>query len=280
MPTIANTRQFEEWNGTDGRHWAEYHERYDRMAGQYNAPLLAAAALGEHDQVLDVGCGTGHTTRLAARAANRGRAVGLDLSAPMLERARRTAAAEGIANAAFEQGDAQVHPLGSARFDTVISRAGVMFFADPVAAFTNIATATKPGGRLAFVCHREPGEDVQAVFAAVAEHLPMPDPAEQAPGVADFADPDQVRAVLTASGFASVSATGFEVLSPIGRDAGDATDFLFSAQLRSIAGGAGAADETARQRAHAAVRNILRSFEVDGAVRIPARGWLVTATRS
>ncbi|MBB5906905.1 class I SAM-dependent methyltransferase [Actinoalloteichus hymeniacidonis] len=144
MTSIVNTEQFDIWNGADGRHWAEHHARYDAMADGYDDHLFAAVALGE--QVLDVGCGTGHTTRLAARKARRGQVTGIDLSAPMLATARRIASAEGIINVTFEQGDAQVYPFPAGRFDTVISRAGVMFFADPVAAFTNIATAITPGG--------------------------------------------------------------------------------------------------------------------------------------
>ncbi|MGP3913217.1 class I SAM-dependent methyltransferase [Nonomuraea sp. 10N515B] len=105
--------------------------------------------------MLDVGCGTGQTTRLAARTAPHGHALGVDLSEPMLARARATAIAEGITNLRFEQGDAQVHPFPEGGFDVAISRGGIMFFADPVAAFANIGRALRPSGRLAFVCLRE-----------------------------------------------------------------------------------------------------------------------------
>ncbi|MFD6951328.1 MULTISPECIES: class I SAM-dependent methyltransferase [unclassified Nocardiopsis] len=157
--------------------------------------------------MLDIGCGTGQTTRSAARRAYRGRAVGIDLFEPMLGRARHTAAAESVGNAEFELGDAQVHPFPSGGFDAAISRAGVMFFADSVAAFANIGRALRPGGRLAFVCHRDPSEEVEAVFAALAEYLPAPDSDVSTPGVVDLADPDRIRTVLGQAGFVETTAT-------------------------------------------------------------------------
>ncbi|RDI41780.1 class I SAM-dependent methyltransferase [Nocardia mexicana] len=275
MTHISNTEQFRIWNGADGHHWADHHARYDTMASGYDEHLFEAAALSEHSRVLDIGCGTGQTTRTAARRAHRGHAVGLDLSEPMLARARQIAASEKLTNIGFEQGDAQVHPFTADRFDTVISRAGVMFFADPVAAFTNIATAMKPGGRIVFTCHREPGDTVSEIFAALAEYVPIPEFSDLDPGVTNFADPDQVRDVLTTAGFAAVTATGFECLTILGRDRRDATDFLFTAHLRSLVAGA---DTTALRKAKDAVEATLRPHETD-LVRIPARGWLYSAER-
>ncbi len=108
MPTIANTQQAEAWNGWEGAHWARHRARYNAIVGAFNDSLFRAAAIAPDDRVLDVGCGTGHVTLLAARQACRGHVVGIDLSAPMLARARADAA--GIGNVRFEQGDAQVHP--------------------------------------------------------------------------------------------------------------------------------------------------------------------------
>ncbi|MCK9868515.1 class I SAM-dependent methyltransferase [Nocardiopsis dassonvillei] len=273
MTRNANHEQHRIWNGADGRHWAEHHQRYDAMAAGQTDALLDAAAITDTHRVLDIGCGTGQTTRSAARRARRGYALGVDLSEPMLERARRTAAAEGLGNAEFAQGDAQVHPFPPGGFDAAVSRAGVMFFADPVAAFGNIGRALRSGGRLAFVCHRNPGAEVEAVFAALAEHLPSAQPAQ---GVTDFTDPDHIRTVLDRAGFTETAVTATEVLSTVGTDPDDAADFLLAGQAGAAPGGTDT-DRDAATRARHAVAAALRRFEGGGAVRIPARGWLVTA---
>src|SRR5688572_10172057 len=121
---------------------------YDAELRRYNEHFRAAAGVGPQDRVLDSGCGAGQSTRDAARAAVGGRALGIDVSARMLEIARERAVAEGLANVAFEQGDAQGHPFADNHFDVAISRFGTMFFAEPVPAFTNIARALRPGARL------------------------------------------------------------------------------------------------------------------------------------
>src|SRR4029453_12163969 len=116
--------------------------------GLHNAHLRAAANVQPHDRVLDVGCGTGQTTREAARAAVYGSALGVHLSAPMRERARRLSNDAGLRNVTYVQADAQTHPFPAAHFDMCISRFGTTFFANPVAAFANIGRALRPGARL------------------------------------------------------------------------------------------------------------------------------------
>ncbi len=148
MTHASDTTQNQRWNGPDSRRWADNAAPYDAMATGYTAQLMTAAALHPTDRVLDIGCGTGQTTRLAARRAHAGHATGIDLSAPMLKVATALAAAEALTNTTYIHGDAQRYPLPAAGFDAVISRAGVMFFDDPLAAFTNIAHALRPGGRL------------------------------------------------------------------------------------------------------------------------------------
>jgi len=144
---IVNTAQAEQWNsGEDVAHWINNQARYDRMNKPFTALILDAAALRPGSHVLDVGCGCGGTTLAAAALIAPGQAVGVDISAPMLARAQAGAEAAGLGNAVFERGDAQVHLLGHDRFDAVISRFGIMFFADPVAAFANIRSATRPAG--------------------------------------------------------------------------------------------------------------------------------------
>src|SRR6266545_366761 len=188
----ANTAQSEAWNGDEGQYFVAQRARHERMGQQHTARLLATAAIGPAEVVLDVGCGCGETTNGAARPARSGRALGVDLSAVMLAEARRLAGREGVRNARFEQADAQVHAFPAAGFDVAISGFGVMFFADPHAAFANIAAALRPGGRLAFLCWQEmtANEWLTVPFAAVAAHVTLPElPAADEPGPCSLADP-------------------------------------------------------------------------------------------
>src|SRR5688572_21024309 len=146
---IVNTSQDQAWNGPEGRHWADH---ADDLNGELTGHLVDAAGIGPGDRVLDIGCGTGASARQAARRAVGGEVVGIDLSEPMLERAREYAGRDGLTNVRFERGDAQTHPFPAGHFDVAISQFGIMFFADPVAAFANIGRALRPGGRLTFVC--------------------------------------------------------------------------------------------------------------------------------
>ena len=134
------------------RHAASEHtpasSGYDAELRRHNAVLRRACGVELHDQVLDIGCGTGQTTREAARTARAGSALGVDISAPAIERARVLARADGLGNVAFEHANAQVHRFPHERFDLAISRFGTMFFDDPGAAFANIRRALRPAGRL------------------------------------------------------------------------------------------------------------------------------------
>ena len=121
---------------------------YDVELRAHHEDLRAAYRISPGDEVVDIGCGTGLTTREAARAAAPGRVVGVDVSERMLQRARQATAAERLDNVRYELGDAQVHRFEPPGFDVAISRFGTMFFSDPVAAFANIAAALRPGARL------------------------------------------------------------------------------------------------------------------------------------
>ena len=144
----GNRDQLRVWDGDEGAYFAAHADRFNRGVALHHRRLLDAAAIGTSDRVLDVGCGTGQATRDAARAAPEGHVLGVDLSAVMLDYARRRAAAERLGNVAFEQADAQIHPFRADAFDVVISRFGCMFFAGLRAAFANIVRAVRPGGRV------------------------------------------------------------------------------------------------------------------------------------
>lgn len=275
MRTIANHQQAAAWNGWEGRHWAENPERYNGMMEGFNAPLLAAAGIAPRDRVLDIGCGTGQTTLLAAQLASDGSALGIDLSAPMLERARRDAAVSGVGNVSFEQGDAQVHPLPERGFDVLLSRGGVMFFADHVAAFTHLRQALAPDGRLAFLGPQPGGPDsaYARATAALSPFLREASPASR--GMGSLLDPVRVREVLVAAGFTDVDVVAAGAPMTFGANVKDAADFIFS--MGPIRHNVRTMDRATVTRIRADVIRALAEYETAEGVRLPGSVWIVTA---
>ncbi|ASO23140.1 SAM-dependent methyltransferase [Actinoalloteichus hoggarensis] len=277
MTSVVNTAQAQAWNGYEGEHWAAHYDRYDAVNGGFNEALFDAARLGEHARVLDVGCGNGQMTRAAARRAPLGQVTGVDLSEPMLARARDRADVEKVANVSFQQGDVQVYPFRDGSFDIALSRFGAMFFADPVAAFANIGRALRPGGRLAFVCMTElSGTDLGTVLDAMAPHLPRPT-GPDGTGPTSFADPARTRSVLSDAGFRDIACTRVEADQIWGRDVDDAAEFIggwgpVKHHLDQVA-----PDDAAR--AVDALTVALRPFAEETAVRLRGTAWLVTALR-
>ncbi|MEV4873291.1 class I SAM-dependent methyltransferase [Streptomyces syringium] len=277
MGQFVNTAQAEAWNGYEGEQWARSQERWDAVNDGFNQPLLEAAAISASDFVLDIGCGAGRTTRLAARRAGRGQALGLDLSGPMLEKARDSALREGAENVSFMQGDAQVHSFDAEGFDAVISRYGMTFFTDPVAAFTNLHRALRPGGRLAFICaaEAEANEWLEAL-ASLKDILPLGGFGKPGgPGMFSLTDPGRLRTLVAAAGFAAVDVQRIEVPGKWGVDAADAAAFLLdSGPGRHLLDQVGPSGQA---RARQALTAALRRHEADGAVWLRSSSWLVTA---
>jgi SAM-dependent methyltransferase len=280
--SIANTAQADRWNtGEDVAYWLDNQARFDRMNAPFAAMILDAAGLRPGTDVLDVGCGWGATTLAAARLVAPGQAVGLDLSGPMLARARAAAEQAGLGNAEFRQGDAQVYPFEPARFGTVLSRFGVMFFADPVAAFANIRSATQPAGRLVFVCWQPLAANQWLLVpqAALAEHVPPPAGfgSGNEPGMFAFADPDRIRQVLAAAGWRDVKITSEQpsILVAGGGSVEQAVDFLRTGSMgRMMLAGA---DADTVDRALASVRSALAAHADAEGVHLGAAVWLVQA---
>ncbi|MDY7099591.1 MAG: class I SAM-dependent methyltransferase [Actinomycetota bacterium] len=252
---------------------------YDAELRRHDVHLRAAVAVGPGDHVLDVGCGGGRTTLDAARAAaDGGSATGVDLAAPMLDHARRVAEAEGVHNVTFELGDAQTHPFGTAHFDVCLSRFGTMFFADPVAAFTNIAGALRPNGRLVLLVWREAphNEWFTAPRDAIAgASPPAPEPGRLVPF--SLGDPATVRRVLGAAGFAGIELEPIDEPVFYGATADAALDVLL--RLRHVGDLLTDLDPTAAAAAHDRLRAMVARHRTDDGVVFASAAWLVTALR-
>jgi len=278
-----NAEQRRYWNEQAGPRWVASQTLLDRQLEALGRLAMDRARVAGGEAVLDVGCGCGASAlELARRVGPRGRVPGVDLSAPMLEVARRRAADERLAHLAFEQADAQTHPLPEARFQLVYSRFGVMFFADPVAAFANLRAALAPGGRIAFVCWQSLGQNpwMAVPLGAIAEHVALPPPpAPDAPGPFAFADRARVERILADAGFAGVGHEEVSETLTIGGTGSLDEAVAFLLQL----GPAGAllrdAEPATRERAAAAVREAIAPHHGPEGVRMPSAAWVVTARR-
>jgi SAM-dependent methyltransferase len=253
---------------------------YDAELRRHNEILRRACGVQPRDQVLDIGCGTGQTTRDAARAAKAGGALGVDTSTPAIERARQLAGAEGLHNVTFECADAQLHRFPPGRFDLAISRFGTMFFDDPVAAFTNIGLALRPTGRLVMMVWqaRERNEwDVVIHHCLQGQEVPAAAVAAHGPDPFSLADPPTVEAILKAAGFTDVTFT--DVREPVyyGPNVAAALDWVrgFTCTndvLKPL-------EPAAAARALERLRQALTEHMSDDGVWFNSRAWIVTACR-
>ncbi|WEX90963.1 class I SAM-dependent methyltransferase [Sinorhizobium garamanticum] len=248
---------------------------YDAELARHNRHLRVAASVGADDRVLDIGCGAGQTTREAARAATQGEAVGVDVSAEMLEDARRRSAAEGLRNVVFEQGDAQFHPFPPASFDLCISRFGVMFFADPAAAFANIGRAMRPGARLVWMVwqSRERNEWSGAIRQALAPGVAV---SAGAANPFSLGDPPIATQLLSAAGFTSIDFA--DVREPVfyGSDVDAAVDALTGLYLvKDALARTNEPPDKPLQR----LRDLLEVHMTAEGVFFDSRAWIITARR-
>ena len=261
------------------------HLVYDAEVQRHNELLRRACGVQLHDYVLDIGCGTGQTTRKAALAAKAGSALGVDVSVTAIERAREVARADGLRNVTFERANAQVHPFPRDRFDLAISRFGTMFFDEPDAAFANIGGALRPAGRLVMMVWQA-GErneweiairqSLGAAEAPMAVHAVHAVPASAADAFS-LADPPTVREILETAGFADVSFA--DVNEPVyyGPDVATAIDwvrgFAFTGEaLKRL-------DPTAAAHAVGRLREVMATHLSDDGVWFNSRAWIVAARR-
>jgi len=278
-----NAEQITYWN-EQGPKWVRLQTQLDLQLRPLGGRAMDRASIGTGERVLDVGCGCGETTLdLARQVGPAGAVVGVDLSALALERARQRAEESRLEHVRFEDADAQTHAFAPESFDLVFSRFGVMFFSDPVAAFSNLRGALRPGGRLAFVCwqsiHRNPW--MMIPLTALAQHVTLPaPPAPGAPGPFAFADAERVRGILTQAGFASL---GFEAVDETlaiggGGALDQAVDFVL--QIGPVAAALREAGEGTRVAVAAAVRAAVEPFHSQQGVRMAAAAWIVTGRRA
>jgi SAM-dependent methyltransferase len=272
---VMNEEQVALWNGRAGNAWVDEQELLDRMFAGFE-PVLADAAAAAGHRVLDVGCGTGATTLAAARRLGpASRCLGVDISAPMIELARARAAAEG-SPASFEVADAQGHPFTTGSVDAVISRFGVMFFEDPVAAFANLRRATADGGALRVITWRSAAENpfMTAAERAAAPLLP-PFPARRPDGPGQFAmaDEGRVRALLADSGWADAVLERLDVPCTMPATALE----TYASRLGPVGAVLQDVDDATRARAIAAVLAAFAPYIHGAEVRFTAACWSVGA---
>lgn len=210
----ANESQEEYWTSPAGLKWIEHEDALDTaMAGMLDV-MLDAATIDKSDRVLDIGCGTGASTIGAARRATEGRALGVDISKPLLDRAATRARGEGAANVTFLLADAQTHRFAEEEFGVLVSRLGMSFFSDTVAALGNLATAMQRGGRMAFVCWASVGRNpwfYVPKLAAEARLGTMPAGDPRAPGPTAFQEIDHVTSLMSQAGLEDIAGTAVEL---------------------------------------------------------------------
>ncbi|MDD7937437.1 class I SAM-dependent methyltransferase [Actinomycetospora lutea] len=272
----AQAEQTAAWNGTGGDAWVRLQPLLDATYAPVEELLVgrvAAAAGGSSPTVLDVGCGTGATTlALARRLGPSARCVGVDLSEPMIELARRRA---GDGAVEFLVADAGRHPFAPGGADVIASRFGVMFFDDPVAAFANLRAATRPGGALRAVVWRTPRENPFMTRAGEAAPplLEVPPWVPDAPGPFALADPDRTLGLLRAAGWATATADPVDL--PCGFAERDLDDYVgtMGPVGRALAG----RDAATRAQVLEHVRPAFDEFRSEGEIRFTAKCWLLWA---
>jgi SAM-dependent methyltransferase len=261
--------------------WVEHQDRHDLMLAPYGRHLLAAAALGADETVVDIGCGTGQTTVEAARSVTTtGRAVGMDRSTTMLAAATRRAAAADVQNIHFVLGDAESHRFRRGKATVAISRFGTLGFADPVAAFANLRVALAPGGRLCLTAWADEQDNAWSTIPrrVLAERLPGSRPPHDRQGAPfAFADAARIEQVLADAGYVDVQARRVDEPVRVGSDIADAVAFLRATAAAALS--AGTVDEATRAAVDDDLAAAAEPFLGPGGVTLPAAAWVVTASR-
>ena len=272
----SNKPQIDLWNGRVGAKWAAMHVNLDAMLAVATQELTARAGSVAGQRVLDIGCGSGETC--AAWLAAGADVTGVDVSEAMLA----VAAMRTKGQARLIQADASAWS-DPAAFDLAVSQFGLMFFADPAAAFKNIAGNVRAGGRLLFTCWRAEAENqwVSVPMAAICDLLPEGAPAQpQAPGPFALADKVRLAALIEGAGFEDVRIDAFDFPVCVAREGGVEAAVRFIMQIGPTGAALGQTDETVRAAAKARLRTTLAAFDKDGFVALGGALWVVAAVRA
>jgi SAM-dependent methyltransferase len=282
VSTTANTAQREYWNTIAGPRWVGLEGFVERRVQAVNDLLLICSGVAAGERVLEVGCGTGaFTVPLAEAVGEHGEVLGADISTAMLASARKRVVEARLRNVTLTEADAQTHEFEPDRFGLIASRFGVMFFADPRAAFANLLRATRPGGRLCFACWGplEANRHWLIPYEVALRHLGPPAPKPpRAPGPMAFADPDYVRSFLGSAGFEAIE---------MHRETPDvfASTPQEEAEHACIMGPSGRLidekrpDDATRQTIRREIEDAFAAHLRDGNTRLPSTVFLVTAHR-
>lgn len=276
-----NADQIAYWNGPGGEHWTERQPLQDILLAPISQILIDSAAASPGERIIDVGCGCGSTSiALAQAVAPSGFVLGIDISAPMLARARQLAPKTLPVD--FVLADATVHPFDPASFDLLVSRFGVMFFAEPALSFANLRRALKPAGRLAFACWREPRENpmLMTPLQAAYKHVPkLPQPGPEDPGPFSFASEERVRRILREAGFVDVAIVprnlSLDIAIGRGLEAAVQGAIEIGPASRALHDHPG----DVRAAAKESIREALKPFVRGETVPLPAAIWIVTARK-
>ena len=277
-----NADQIAYWNGPGGQHWADRQQTQDIVLAPVSGILIDRAKAKAGERIVDVGCGCGATTiAFAERVGPTGHVCGIDISAPMLGRARQLAP-KGLP-VDFELADATVYPFEPASADLLVSRFGVMFFATPALSFANMRRALRPAGRMAFACWREPRDNpwLMAPLQAAYKHAPrLPQPGPDDPGPFSFASEQRVAGILGEAGFTAIEMErcdlSLDIATGRGLEAAVETAVEIGPAARALEG---QPPDVIAAATHS-IREVLSPFASGQQVPLAASFWMVTARGS